>query len=106
VVSFASSGKLAYRSVVNALDANQTVLAAQVDTYYCPNGVMSANRNVTIDDTGATNGMRVRFWNNDTTQLLTVKGPGATTLALIGGAGSSYSCEVERIAGVWQLIGN
>lgn len=103
VVSFTSAGKLAYRSVTNATNADHTVLGAQVDSYYNPNGVLSGATNVTIDDTGATDGMRIKFWNNDNTHNLTVRGPGATVLEVMG---ANTGCEAERIGGVWRKNGD
>jgi hypothetical protein len=102
VVSFTSSGKIKYRQQVVASDANQTVIAAQVDTFYIPTGVFSADRQVQIDDTGAQDGMRIFFMSHDSTNHCTVLRPGGAGIGSFGGASGQMSW-AERIAGIWQM---
>jgi hypothetical protein len=103
VVSFADAGKIVYRQKVVATDANQTVLAAQVDSFIVPAGVFSANREVTIDDTGAANGMRIHFISYDASNHCTVLRPGGGAgMGSFGGA-SGQMAWAERINGVWEM---
>lgn len=99
-VSFGTDGKIVWRQQVIATDAAQTVLAARVDTVFLPNGLFTALRIITIDDTGATNGMRVYFHTADPTWGLQVKDPSANTLGVILGVSKTWGF-AERINGAW-----
>jgi hypothetical protein len=99
-VSFGNEGKLRWRQQLVATDANQTCLGAQVDSFILPNGVFTAARSVTIDDTGATDGMRINFRSRDTSFLLTVKDPGGNNLDTLAGATLPWGY-AERIGGSW-----
>ncbi len=104
-LSFTGDGKIVWRQQVAATDANQTVVAAQVDSFYWPNGILSVGtRNVTIDDTGAANGMRVIFRSADTSFSFLVKDPGGGNLESLHGTTKQWGY-AERINGAWVWFG-
>ena len=99
-LAFVDSGKIEHRQQVIATDAVQTVFPALVDTVFLPNGVFTALRVITIDDTGATNGMRVYFHNADPANGLQIKDPSANTLDTLLGVTKTWGF-AERIGGQW-----
>jgi carbonic anhydrase/acetyltransferase-like protein (isoleucine patch superfamily) len=105
-MSFGGDGKVVWRQQTVATDANQTSIAAQVDSFILPNGVFTAARSVTIDDTGAADGMRVNFRSRDTSFIITVKDPGGNNLDTLHGTTKPWGY-AERIGGswVWHLGG-
>lgn len=103
-VSFDDDGKLVYRHQIVSTDANQTLIAAKVDTFFIPTGVLSTDRQVTIDDTGASDGMRVRCFSRDSANFCTVLRPGGSPAGGSFGGASPNWVEIERIGGVWYLL--
>jgi hypothetical protein len=99
-LAFVDSGKIEYRQKVISTDAVQSVIAAQTDTVFLPNGVFTITRAIDIDDTGATNGMRVYFHNADPTHGLQVRDPGVATLGTVLGGTRTWGF-AERINGTW-----
>lgn len=106
-IGFADSGKVKWRNQTIAAAGNQSIVAAQVDTVLIPDGVMASGNSLTISDTGAANGMRVRFKSEDNANVVCVREPGGTALngGLVGGVNTTTWIDVERIGGVWKLTG-
>ena len=101
VMSHVGVGKIAWRQQVVATDTDQDCIAAQVDTFYVPDGVFTAAHIVIIDDTGASNGMRVYFHNHDPDWGLTVRDPLGNNLDTLLGVTKTWGF-AERIGGVWK----
>lgn len=110
-VRLQQDGKLVGRNAVIATGGDQSVVAAQVDTVIVPSGVMANGDIITIDDTGAENGMRVRFVSEDGANAVLIRRPGGG--AVLGSivaptninAGDTW-LEVERVANVWRYAGS
>ena len=99
-LTFSGAGKAVQRQQLVATDGNQTLVAAQVDTFFIPDGIFSTDRQVTIDDTGAQDGMRVTLWSEDGSNFCTVRRPGGTAIGSFGGASAQLTF-IERVGGVW-----
>lgn len=103
-ISFADDGKLLERTQVIAVAGNQTIVAAHVDLVWIPNGVMANLNTLTIDDTGAQDGMSVCFSTRDTSNTIIARTPGAAqSVALKKQANANADCRFTRIDGTWEI---
>lgn len=103
-MTFTGTGKVLSRTVAGS-DGATTYQAANVDNVFVAPGTLSASQNYTIGDTGAENGMRIRFVNEDPTHTIFVKHPGGSGLDSIGGSATKVWGEYERISGAWRRVG-
>jgi len=105
-VSFTASGKVAWKSKTIAVTGDQSVSAVSYDTVHIPDGLMGNGDNITIDDTGATNGMRMHFKTFDNANVVYIRTPGGSVIGtglFVGVNGASW-LTTERIGGTWTLI--
>jgi len=103
-ISFADAGKVKWRNKTLTVTGNQSVVAAQVDTVFVPNGLMGAGNIVTIDDTGAEDGMRIEFATTEVTNVVAITTPAALTTPIKNAAAAFQTVAYQRIAGVWQVV--
>lgn len=98
-----TTGKVKWRTELGT-NANSSWIAALVDAVYVPAGTLSAAREMTIDDAGAEDGMRILFRNADTGHGIVILSPGGSGLDTIGTAHDFTWVEYERITGTWRRI--
>lgn len=104
VIGFADNGKVKWRNKVIAAPGNQSVVAALFDTVLIPASVLAAGNGITIDDTGAQDGMRIEFTTEDAaTAGIHVATPGGFAVPLQSASGLYQTCAFQRIAGTWRI---
>ncbi len=105
-VTFSGQGRVTQRQIIGG-DTDATYQAIAQSHVHVPASVLSASRSYTIGDTGALDGDRVRFSTYEATYPLVVKAPGGAPLTnlKLASAFSSW-CDVERIGGIWRIVGN
>lgn len=98
------SARRTQRQVAGA-DANASYAVTAYDHVYVPAGTLTADKNYTIDDTGAVNGDRMEFSTRDTAFAISIRRPGGTQIGSIKFATGLYrSMIAERVAGVWDIV--
>jgi len=70
---FTGKGRFRRRVKTLALDADTTVSVASHDLVYLPSGVLSADRTLTVDTTGAVEGDVIRVASEETVHFLSVE---------------------------------
>lgn len=106
-VVYSGTGRPQYKTAT-LTDSNANITPVTANIYYMPNGVMSAGRTVTIDDTDCANGDWLWVTSAETgASGLTVNGPGGspTYHTLSSGTGDQMALFLVRIAGTWRMIG-
>jgi hypothetical protein len=109
-VTFQGNGRIRYRTQVFTLDQNETITPETADVFYIGDGIHTAPRSWTVDDTNCANGDWFIAINRGLTHALTVRDPAANPIS--GGlklaAGSSLSQMFMRIGGAWTglIVGN
>jgi len=108
IIGFASSGRIRYRTSSVSSDADASITPQTADVYFIPDGVLSVNRNFTIDDTSCANGDELRVVCEEATGgvAAVVRIPGPTTVATISrnAATSPFAVKLMRIGGTWRVI--
>jgi hypothetical protein len=105
-VVFAAPGRPRY-TTATLTDANTNITPVTANIYYMPSGVMSTGRTLTVDDTNCGNGDWIWIWTDETTNGLTVNGPGGTPtyVTLLQAAADQPAVQLCRIGGTWRMIG-
>jgi hypothetical protein len=103
-IEFSGTGKVKWRTKSISVTGNQTVVAANYDTVYIGPGTMANLNSITIDDTGAEDGMRIEFANDDTGANIEVRTPAGSSLYLLNQPGSRHDVAYQRIAGTWRIV--
>jgi uncharacterized surface protein with fasciclin (FAS1) repeats len=96
-----NSGRTIENYVVGA-NANTTYSPTSVNYVHVASGGISAARDYTVSDTGATDGDHIRFECHDSTYQINVNIPGPSTCSI--GASLTYQVvEARRMGGVWRF---
>jgi hypothetical protein len=104
-VGFTGRGKILHRTKTISVSGNQSVVAANYDSVYIPAGVMVSPSTITIDDTGAEDGMRIEFVNDDTTVAAVAQIPGfGLAVPMTNASGFYRDCAFQRVAGTWRWM--
>lgn len=101
------SGGFMKKRIVTPPDANATFAVTSVDEVFMPGGVLTASRDWLIDDTGAQDGAKMRFINQDATHGINLKKPGGILLTGVQASTGAFlhmRVDVRRIAGVWTVV--
>lgn len=104
-LTFSGSGKMLNRTKTITAAGNQTIIAANYESVYIPAGVMDDLDELTISDTGARDGMRIEFANDDTVANVRILTPaGGSGLYLLNQPNSRHDVAFQRIQGTWRLM--
>jgi hypothetical protein len=104
VMSLQGSSAIKARTVIGSdFDNSYSPLAAS--HVFASSGSVTANRSYTIDDTNASNGMRIEFSTHVAGFQISILRPGGTLIQNIQATTGGF-CKLvcERVGGVWQWV--